>query len=335
MRKMLSLLLCVLLALALSVTALAAEDAHYPVTVTTYNYAKEPVEMTFAARPERVICTNQTQTEMLLYLGLDDVIAGCAYLDGAVREDLKDAYDALVAAGKELTVTGYPDKEVVLALEPDFIFGWRSAFADTALGDVGEWQARGVNTLILSCSNNTAPVCDIDAVLNDFAAIGAIFDIEDVTDAYIADARSLMDGISAHVAQLEAPLNVLVIEPMGEGEWYAWSRGSLTGSLVEAAGAVNLSEEGGTLSVENIVNFNPDAIIVDYMGGRSGDADEVRAAADAAIASLTGESALAEVPAVKDGRIMAVNLTDVYGGGIRMVPSVQAIYDFLYGDTAA
>ena len=83
------------------------------------------------------------------------------------------------------------------------------------------------------------------------------------------------------------------------------------------------------------MNFNPDAIIVDYMGGRSGDADEVQAAADAAIASLTGESALAEVPAVKDGRIMAVNLTDVYGGGIRMVPSVQAIYDFLYGDTAA
>jgi len=29
---------------------------------------------------------------------------------------------------------------------------------------------------------------------------------------------------------------------------------------------------------------------------------------------------------------MAVNLTDVYGGGIRMVPSVRAMFDFMYGE---
>ena len=52
----------------------------------------------------------------------------------------------------------------------------------------------------------------------------------------------------------------------------------------------------------------------------------------AAIASITGEAALAEVPAVANGRVMAVNLTDVYGGGIRMVPSVQAMFEFMYGE---
>ena len=29
---------------------------------------------------------------------------------------------------------------------------------------------------------------------------------------------------------------------------------------------------------------------------------------------------------------MAVNLTDVYGGGIRMVPSGRAMFDFMYCD---
>ena len=39
---------------------------------------------------------------------------------------------------------------------------------------------------------------------------------------------------------------------------------------------------------------------------------------------------LAEVPAVKNGKVMAINLTDVYGGGIRMVPSVEAMFSFMY-----
>lgn len=158
---------------------------HYPVTISTYNYAKEPIEVTFDKCPERVICTNQTQTELMLYFGLDEYIVGTAYLDGAVRADLKAQYDALVAAGKELTVKGYPSKEVVLALEPDFIFGWRSAFAENALGDVTEWNEKGVGTMILRCSNNTAEKRDIEAVLADIADIGAIFNIEDKTDAYI------------------------------------------------------------------------------------------------------------------------------------------------------
>ena len=44
------------------------------------------------------------------------------------------------------------------------------------------------------------------------------------------------------------------------------------------------------------------------------------------------QTAIAEAPAVKNGKVMAINLTDVYGGGIRMVPSVQAMFDFMYGD---
>lgn len=309
----------------------AAEENHYPVTISTYNYEKEPVEVTFDSRPEKVLCTNQTQTELMLYFGLDDCIAGAAYLDGAIREDLQAQYDKLVADGKEMTVKSYPDKETVLALEPDMIFGWRSAFAEDALGDVSEWNDLGVGTMILRCSNNTAEELNINSVLADIADIGAVFDIEETTDAYIAEAQSMLDEVQAKVSELEAPLNVLIMEGMGEGSWYAWGANCLTGSLVESAGGVNLSAEGGDLSVEDIVNYNPDVIIVDYMDDMEAE-DGGAAASAAAIEAVTGESALAEVPAVANGRIMAVNLTDVYGGGIRMVPSIEAMFDFMYGE---
>ena len=304
------------------------EADHYPVTISTYNYAKEPVEVTFNQCPQRVVCTNQTQTELLLYFGLDEYIVGTAYLDGEIREDLKPQYEALKAAGKELTVKGYPSKEVVLALEPDFIFGWRSAFAEDQLGDVSEWHDMGVGTMILRCSNNTAPVRDLEAVLADIADIGKIFNIEDKTNAYLREARALMAHIEAKVSALEAPLTAIIIEPFG-GTFYCWGANSLTGALVVAAGTEYALPDGGDLSLEDIVNLNPDAIIVDYMDDENLTPEESKANA---IATIMDEAALAEVNAVVNGKVMAINLTDVYGGGIRMVPSVETMFNFMYGD---
>ena len=303
--------------------------SHYPVTIDTYNYAKEQIKVTFDKMPEKVVCTNQTQTELMLYFGLDKYIAGMAYLDGAVRSDLQAQYDALKAAGKELTVKGYPSKEVVLALEPDFIFGWRSAFADKSLGDVSEWHKLGTNTMILRCSNNTVNKRDLDAVLADIADIGAIFDIEDKTDKYIADTKALIQKIDEKVASLDrSPYRAVIIEPMGEGSWYCWGSNTLTGNLVVKAGGEYALPAGGNLSIEDIVKINPEVIIVDYMEEEGKTTAECEAAA---IATITGVEALAEVPAVKNGKVMAVNLTDVYGGGIRMVPSVEAMFNFMYG----
>jgi iron complex transport system substrate-binding protein len=310
-----------------------AEDTdHYPVTISTYNYEKEPVEVTFTQAPTRVICTNQSQTELLLYFGLDDAIIGTAYLDGSIRSDLQAQYDALVEAGKELTVVGYPDKETVLALEPDFIFGWRSAFADTALGDVSEWNDLGVGTMVLRCSNNTADDLTVNSVLADIADIGAIFDIEDKTDAYIDEANALLTDIQTQVSALdqEQVQKVLLLEYEDEGMWYAWPVNCLSGSLVEAAGGVNLVTEGADVSLEDIINYAPDAIIVDYFEGQYGDDYDQEEAIAAAIATITGEASLAEVPAVANGKVMGINLTDIYGGGIRIVPSIQTIYEFLY-----
>ncbi len=303
-------------------------SSHYPVTISTYNYAKEPIEVTFDKRPERVVCTNQTQTELMLYFGLDDCIVGTAYLDGAIREDLQAQYDALKAAGKELTVKGYPAKETVLALEPDFIFGWRSAFAQEQLGDVSEWHDMGVGTMILRCSNNTAPERNLETVLQDIADIGAIFDIEDQTDAYIAEARAMMDRIAKKVASVEKPYTAIIIEPFG-GTFYCWGSNTLTGALVVAAGAEYALPDGGDLSLEDIINLNPDVIIVDYMDDENLTPEESKANA---IATVMSEPALAEVTAVANGKVMAINLTDVYGGGIRMVPSVETMFDFMYGD---
>ena len=100
-------------------------------------------------------------------------------------------------------------------------------------------------------------------------------------------------------------------------------------SLVVAAGAEYALPDGGDLSLEDIINLNPDVIIVDYMDDENLTPEESKAQA---IASIMDEAALAEVTAVANGKVMAINLTDVYGGGIRMVPSVETMFNFMYGD---
>ena len=63
---------------------------NYPVTITTYNYENEPVEMTFEKAPEKVFAYANSNIEKFLALGLGDKIEGACSLDGDVREDLKD-----------------------------------------------------------------------------------------------------------------------------------------------------------------------------------------------------------------------------------------------------
>ena len=60
----------------------------------------------------------------------------------------------------------------------------------------------GVGTMILRCSNNTAPERNLETVLQDIADIGKIFNIEDKTGTYIYKAHALMDAIAKKVIKI-------------------------------------------------------------------------------------------------------------------------------------
>ena len=62
-------------------SAAQPQAAHYPVTVSNYNYAKEPVDITFERCPEKVLVLNQNNIETMLALGLGDKIVVAAGLE--------------------------------------------------------------------------------------------------------------------------------------------------------------------------------------------------------------------------------------------------------------
>lgn len=310
-------------AMALSAGSLSAwaEEAHYPVTITTYDYEKNPVELTFQEKPTRVISGQQIWNEILLYFNLDEYIVGAATSDSNVYGDLQERYDAL----PKLEDT-WNNKEGIVALEPEVFFGWRSHFAEDSLGDIYNWTERGIQPVVLNCANNACGDPSIEGVLQDFKNVGAIFDIEDQTDAYVADAEKMLEEIQANVSALEAPKTVLMLEYYeGSTSVFAWGTNSLSGQMITYAGGNNPIAQQGDISLEDIVAVNPDKIIL--MNAGNSDTEEDRQSIYDAFYALEG---LQNVTAVKNKDVTIYALDDVYGGGIRIVPAIDSIYHWIY-----
>lgn len=300
----------------------STEDGdHYPVTITTYDYEKNPIELTFTEKPTRVISGQQIWNEMFLYFDLDEYVVAAANSDSNVYGDFQERYDALPKIDDT-----WNNKEGIIALEPQAFFGWRSHFSEDSLGDMQDWIDRGINPVVLNCANNANGNPNIDGVLQDFDNLGKIFDIEDKTDAYIADARKMLDDIQATVDALDHEKTVLMLEYYdGSTSVYAWGTESLSGQMITYAGGNNPIEKSGDISLEDIVSYQPDKIIL--MNAGNSDTEEDRQSIYDAFYALDG---LQSVPAVADKEITIYALDDIYGGGIRIVPAIQSIYDWIY-----
>lgn len=296
-------------------------QSHYPVTITTYDFEKNPVELTFTEKPTKVVSGQQIWNEMLLYFDLDEYIVAAANSDSNVYGDMQARYDAL----PKIEDT-WSNKEGIIAAEPEIFFGWRSHFSDDSLGNIYEWMDRGIQPVVLSCSNNACGSPSVEYVLQDFANLGAIFDIEDKTDAYIAEANTMLNEIKDTVAKLESPKTVLMLEYYeGSTSVYAWGTNSLSGQMITNAGGVNPVDQQGNLSLEDIIAYNPDKIIL--MNAGNSDTEEDRQSIYDAFYALEG---LQSVPAVANKEVTIYALDDIYGGGIRIIPAIKSIYEWIY-----
>ena len=98
-------------------------ESVFPFTLVT----KDDQEVTFTHVPERVISTNPNAGEELMALGLGDKIIGTCYNNAQLPEQYREEYESKPKISDD---NGYPSLEVVLDLDPDFIYGRSSAFSD-------------------------------------------------------------------------------------------------------------------------------------------------------------------------------------------------------------
>jgi iron complex transport system substrate-binding protein len=320
-RKTLGILLALILTLS-ALPALAQSDGYEPVTIETYNYAHEKVEYTFTKAPERVLVAYQNNLEIMLKLGLADRIVLAFGLDGAIAEDLKDEFAKITYQQER------PSKEDVVALNPDFILGWYSVFAEDRFGDVGFWHERGVGTYMALNSSAMGKAAEfprmIDYEMQDILTIGRIFHVEDAAQALVDEKTAEIDKVQAYVKESGVePLSVAVLEDESDS-YRVYGATTLGGDIALKVGAKLAvgAESSENIGAEDLIAADPDIILMVWYEGF--------VTPEQAVASIVDKPEFASLKAVKNGNVHALNLSEIYCSGLRTLDGIKTFAKALY-----
>ena len=296
-------------------------DSHYPVTITTYNYKNEPVDITFDKVPEKVVAVYQNSIETLLALGLEDKIEIAAGLDHEVKDEYKDAFSK-VNYIEEFT----PSKETVVMEQPDFILSWYSLFSDKNLGDVDYWHQNNINTY-MALNSGAAQDRTLENEKADILNLGKIFNVEDKAEKIVNNMQSKIDK-ALKAAEGQDKQNVLMVEFLGD-EISNYGANSLGGDMITSLGGNLVAKDQSKLGKEDIVSLNPDVIYVVYMPYSGDDPEQVK---QDALDKLLEDKAFSSLDAVKNKRVVPIMLGDMYASGVRTINGIETISAGLYPD---
>jgi iron complex transport system substrate-binding protein len=256
-----------------------------------------------ATEPARIVSLAPSITEVLFELGLGDRVVGtctqCNHPAGA---------RGLPRVGTYLT----PSVEAVLAAAPDLVVAVPTPANREA---VRALERLGVRVLVVR-----------DRVLADLwdgiRAIGVATGREREAGALVARIRGALDAVAACVAARPRQRVLMVV---GHRPLIVVGGGTLQHELLEIAGGTNVAADIGAAfpqtSLEVVAARAPDVIIDAAMGGERG-----------------GEMTfgiLRQVPAVRDGRVIAVEADDVLRTGPRVPAAARRLARLVHPEVAS
>ena len=290
-------------------------DLTFPFTIVT----KNEEEVTFDHVPERVLSTNPNTGVQLMALGLGDKIIATCYNNAQVSEEYRAEYES-----KPVIAEKYPSLEVVLDLNPDFIYGRSSAFGDSDSNIATHTELQNYGIMSLSSIEGYKLGCDLEDVYQDFYNLGQIFQVQD-------RAEEIVSGMKEKVAAVEEKVKVHYDDPIRvfnfdmEMDGGAYTPGNnFTSKLIRHAGGVNIFEDlektWNTVSWEEVVARDPEIIIINDYGDTT---------ADEKVEFLKNNEALADVTAIKEDRFIIITLPEVFAS-TRVADTVEKFAEGFY-----
>lgn len=264
------------------------------------------IDQTVTEVPSRVICSGFQMAGMLVDLGLEDRIVG-------VLTSRPESWNTSYAPGVseklgKLKILGKTDsysKEMMLADGCDFLMGWDSTFSDKRY-DVEFCQANNIIMYPPYCTYDAAN--SMEDIYKDYETLGKIFHVEEAAAEKIAAMKEVMAEVEKAMEGVSKPITILNYDS-GTDDVFTACQG-MPGAIFKYAGGISIFDDinkgWARVSWEEIVNRNPEYIIINNY---SGSEEEAQASKD----FLLSVDALANVDAVKNGRIFAVNLDDMEG----------------------
>jgi len=234
---------------------------------------------------ERVVSLNPGLTEIICALGCEDRIVG------------RDGQSVFPPSVSEKPVVGQnsydPNLEVLLEMEPDVVFADSMLSYNTEA--LKKLETAGLPVVIEEPSN----VSRVRTVTSNFGLIFGEEEKAEEINNYITSYENLVNERVKDLTSSEKPTVYI--------EWYqpwqTFTGDSAANEIIVNAGGVNIASEITTtapvLSPEYVVEKNPDIIVRMISGDLTGNTTGF----EATHSELMNRAGLAEVTAIKDGKV--------------------------------
>ncbi|MEU9861974.1 ABC transporter substrate-binding protein [Streptomyces sp. NPDC047971] len=293
-----------------------AEPAAQAVSVTSCGR-----QLSFAAPPQRAVALDQTSTETLLELGLQDRMAGTANLKTKIPARYQAAYAEVPVIAPKIA-TG----EQLRSATPDFVVaGSADLYTGDRAGTREELGSLKVPTFVsaVDCpKQNPAGKTPFELLFSDYENLGKVFGAEERARALAADQRAAVATAGANASKVPQGADrptVVYLYSVFNGMPYVAGKTGLPSEMSRIIGAKNafddVDEDWPEVSWEEVAERDPDFIVIGDLSerGRPGDsAAEKRAA-------MTRHPVISRLAAVRDDKILTVP-------GIELDPSVRSVH---------
>lgn len=290
------------------------QGGNYPMTVENCD-----TQVTIDHAPERAVSLNQSATEIMIALGLEQRMAGTSYETDPIAADIADAYDSI-----PLLTDGLLGHETLLEAQPDFVYSSFASFltADNA-GERAELHDLGVPTYLseFDCTYHEAVQggATFEMLFDEIGTIAQIFDVPDAGDAVIAQQQAVLDEGLDIAEQIDgAPKLVWFYSTAASASTPSVAGpGGLPQTVTEMLGAENVFADAATkwpeVSWDEIAVRDPDVIVLaDLTRGYPGDTAEEK------IEFLKSDPLTSKMDAVAGDRFIIVP-------GQYMDPSIHSV----------
>ncbi|RSK29152.1 hypothetical protein EJF36_20950 [Bacillus sp. HMF5848] len=299
----------------------AAEDkgkTQYPLTIdnylTTDGFTYETHTQTFEASPEKIVANTQGMAEILVHLGLTDKIVGVAALYGETDAEITEEFNKI-----PVITEGYASKELVVGQDPDIIMGRAGLFQDAewGVGTISSLNDLGIKTFVQHTSLTGGT---LDSLYKDIEDIGLIFNVQDSADVYINKLKEQQAALEEKAS--EKPLTYAYVYNAGDGKIAPDAGGAYTfiADTLEKLNLTNaLADIEGTVSVEQLVEKNPDIFLLsNYAGGPD---------PETTMESFYNDEALQSINAIKNKAIIVIDFNQFFGYGPNILDGAGKLAD--------
>jgi len=284
--------------LLLSITIIISNAQAYPIDITD-DFGNT---FTIEKSPERIVSLSPCNTEILFAVGAGDkVVGGTTY----------DMYPPEAVNLSKIGGFSSVNIEQVINLSPDLIL------AQYGNGEETINALKKLNLTVISLHPKT-----VDDILDNILLVGNITENDDTAISLTADMIRQMENITRQTENIPDERKPGVLYIVWHDPIYAAGLGSYPDDLITMAGGKNIIKGEGwpIISLEQIIDKNPDIIICSGMGGGSYTIME----------AITNNSVLAQTDAVKKKKVYPIadpNIIEL--AGPRIVEGLFQLHGYM------